>query len=70
MKVLCDKHGRRNFQMTISCKTSITTLQCICANGTVIPPAVLFPGVKFNPKSRMLESLAGCLTELCGSDFY
>ena len=43
MKVLCDKHCRRNFQITSSCKTSITTLQCICANGTVIPPAVLFP---------------------------
>ena len=36
-----------------SCKTSITTQQCICANGTVIPPAVLFPGLKFNLEYRI-----------------
>ena len=48
MKVLCHKHSRRNFQITSSAKTSITTLQCICANGNIIPPCVLFPGVKFN----------------------
>ena len=48
MKVLCNKHSQRNFQITSSFKTSITTLQCICANGTVLPPSVLFPGVKFN----------------------
>ena len=48
MKVLCDKHCSRNFQITGSCKTSITTLQCMCDNGTVISPAALFPGVRFN----------------------
>ena len=48
MKVLCNKHSRRYFQITCSSKTSITTLQCICANGVVVPPAVLFPGVNFN----------------------
>ena len=47
MKVLCHKHSRRNFQITSSANTSITILQCICANGN-IPPCVLFPGVKFN----------------------
>ena len=41
-------NSRRNFQITSSTKTSITTLQCICANGNIIPPCVLFPGVKFN----------------------
>ena len=44
MEVLCDKHSRRNFQITSSCKTSITTLQCICANGTVIPQQFFFLG--------------------------
>ena len=29
LKVLCDKHSRHNFQITSSCKTSITTLQWI-----------------------------------------
>ena len=48
MKLMCDKHCRRNFQITSTCKTSITTLQCICLNGTVIPPAVPFTGVKFS----------------------
>ena len=37
MKVLCNKHCRCNFQIMSSCKASITTLQCICAKGTVIP---------------------------------
>ena len=48
MKVLCHKHSRRNFQITSSSKTSITTLQCICANDNIILPCILFPGVKFN----------------------
>ena len=48
MKVLCHKHCRRNFQIMSNCNTSITTLQCICTNGTVISQAVFFPGVKFN----------------------
>ena len=50
MKVCCDRQIRRNFQIASNSKTSITTLQCICANGTVVPPAVIFPGVKFNPE--------------------
>ena len=49
MKVCVDRTVRRNFQITSSNKTSITTLQCICANGTVVPPSILFPGVNFNP---------------------
>ena len=44
MKVLCEKHFRHNFQIMSSCKTSITTLQCVCANGTVIPQEYIFPG--------------------------
>ena len=48
MKVLCHKQSHRNVQVTSSTKTSITTLQCICANGNIILPCVLFPGVKFN----------------------
>ena len=50
MKVCCDRQIRRNFQITSNSKTSITSLQCICANGTVIPPAILYPGVNFNPE--------------------
>ena len=50
LKVCIDKHCRRNFQITSHNKVSITTLQCICANGNVVPPAVLFPGVNFDPE--------------------
>ena len=49
MKVCVDRTVRRNFQIASSSKTSITTLQCIYANGSVVPPAVYFPGVNFNP---------------------
>ena len=31
-------------------KVSITTLQCICANGNALPPSILFPEVNFNPE--------------------
>ena len=48
MKVCTDKRVRRNFQIASSSKTSITTLQCICANGSVVPPCVNFLGKKFN----------------------
>ena len=24
--------------------------QCICANGSVIPPAIIYPGLNFNPE--------------------
>ena len=47
MKVCVDKRVRRNFQIASNSKTS---LQCICANGSVVPPCVLFPGKKFNPE--------------------
>ena len=50
LKVCVDKHCRRNFQIATNNKVSITTLQCICANGNVVLPAVLFPGVHFNPE--------------------
>ena len=50
LKVCVDRHCRRNFQVTSSNKTSITTLQCICANGNVVPSSVLFTGVNFNPE--------------------
>ena len=49
-KVCCDRTIRRNFQVASNSKTSITTLQCICANGSVVPPAIIFPGVNFNPE--------------------
>ena len=50
MKVCCDRQVRRNFQIASNSKTSITTLQCICANGSVIPPAIIYPGLNFNPE--------------------
>ena len=50
LKVCIDKHRRRNFQIASHNKVSITTLQCICANGNVVPPAVLFPGINFEPE--------------------
>eukprot|EP00112_Aurelia_sp_Birch-Aquarium-sp1_P022928 Seg664.1 transcript_id=Seg664.1/GoldUCD/mRNA.D3Y31 product="Jerky protein-like-like" protein_id=Seg664.1/GoldUCD/D3Y31 len=49
-KVCVDKVTKRTFHLTSSSKTSITTLQCICANGTVVPPAVYFSGKSFNPE--------------------
>ena len=50
MKVCCNRQVRRNFQISSNCKTSITTLQCNCANGSVIPPAIIYPGLNFNPE--------------------
>ena len=50
MKVCIDRHVRRHFQVPSSSKTSITTLQCICANKSAIPPAVYYPVVNFNPE--------------------
>ena len=49
-KVCIDKLMKRTFHLTNPCKTSITTLQRICANGSVLPPAVYFPGKAFNPE--------------------
>ncbi len=49
-KVCVDKMTKRTFHLTSSSKTSITTLQCICANGAVVPPAVYFAGKSFNPE--------------------
>ncbi len=49
-KVCIDKVMKRSFHFANSSKTSITTLVCICANGSVIPPAVYFPGKKLNPE--------------------
>ena len=43
LKVCVDRHCRRNFQVTSSNKTSITTLQCICANGNVCHHLFSFP---------------------------
>ena len=48
LKVCTDKWVKRTFQITSANKVSISTLQCICANGNVVPPAVLFPGKKMN----------------------
>ena len=48
MKVCVDRYARRNFQRVSANKDSITSLQCICANGSVLPPYVLFPGKNFN----------------------
>ena len=50
LKVCVDRHCKRNFQITSNNKVSITTLQCVCANGNTLPPSVLFPGVNFNPE--------------------
>ena len=49
-KVCVDKVTKRTFHLTSSSKTSMTTLQCIYANGTVMPPAVYFSGKSFNPE--------------------
>ena len=43
----------QNFQIASNNKVSIITLQCICANGNVVPPAVLFPRVNFNPEHNV-----------------
>ena len=50
LRVCVDKLIRRNFQQVSANKDSITSIQCICANGTVLPPSVLFPGKNFNPE--------------------
>ena len=49
-RVCTDRFSRRNFRLSSSSKMSITSLQCICANGKVLPPAIIFPGKKFNPE--------------------
>ena len=42
--------SKKFFQVKSNNKTSIATLQCICANGNVVLPSVLFPGFNFNPE--------------------
>eukprot|EP00794_Sanderia_malayensis_P014572 gene14572-16075_t len=41
---------KRAFHLANFSKTSITTLQCISASGSVLPPAVYFPGKSLNPE--------------------
>ena len=48
MKVCTDKYVKRSFQITSPTKTSISTLLCICGNGDVLPPAIIYPGKNFN----------------------
>ena len=50
MRVCVDRYMKRNFKCVTANKDSITTLQCICANGSVLPPTVIFPGKNFNPE--------------------
>ncbi len=42
--------AKRTFQLASSSKTLVTTLHCICASGSSIPPAVYFPGKSLNAK--------------------
>eukprot|EP00112_Aurelia_sp_Birch-Aquarium-sp1_P002049 Seg1223.3 transcript_id=Seg1223.3/GoldUCD/mRNA.D3Y31 product="hypothetical protein" protein_id=Seg1223.3/GoldUCD/D3Y31 len=49
-KVCAEKVMKRAFHMSSSSKTSITTLQCISASGSVLPSAVYFPGKSLNPE--------------------
>ena len=48
LKVCVDQHVGRNFKKVLSDKDAITTLQCVCANGSVLPPSVFFPGKNWN----------------------
>ena len=49
-KVCAEKVMKRAFHISSSSKTSITTLQCISASGSVLPSAVYFPGKSLNPE--------------------
>lgn len=46
-KIECDSTTKRPVRCSSSTKTSITSLHCICADGTIMPPAVLFAGKIF-----------------------
>ena len=43
-KVICDRAVSHAYQVTANNRTQITNLTCICANGTALCPAFLFPG--------------------------
>eukprot|EP00794_Sanderia_malayensis_P001902 gene1902-2160_t len=45
-----EKMVKRAFHLANSFKTSIATLQCISASGSVLPRAVFFPGKSLNPE--------------------
>ena len=47
-KVIVNRHSKRHFQIAGSSKKNITTLQCICADGSDIAPAIIYPGKVFN----------------------
>ena len=49
-KICIDRSMKRAFHLASSSKTSITTLHCISASGSVVPPAVYFPGKSLNPE--------------------
>lgn len=50
LKVCANQHARRNFKRVSANKDSITTVQCICANGSVLPSSVLFSGKSMDPE--------------------
>lgn len=47
-KILCSSTIKRPIKVTGATKTSITTLHCICGDGSAIPPSVLFSGKNLN----------------------
>jgi len=46
-KIVCETLTKRPVRRSSNTKTSITSLHCICADGTIMPPAILFAGKYF-----------------------
>ena len=46
-KVVCGNFVKRPVRITSNTKASMSSLHCICTDGTTMPPSVLFPGKMF-----------------------
>ena len=70
-KVLTAKVDKVCYHLTSSSKTQFTVLMCICADGSVLPPYVLFPGksvrcalvIDLPPKSESYATESGWMNQ-------
>jgi len=70
-KVLTAKVDKACYHLTSSSKTQITVMMCICADGSVLPPYVLFPGkcvrgalvIDLPPKSESYATESGWMNQ-------
>ncbi|PIK37236.1 hypothetical protein BSL78_25928 [Apostichopus japonicus] len=59
-KVLAQKGSRNVYQLSTSNRKEITVLVCCAANGTYVPPLIVYPGTRFR-----FDPLQGAPTDFC-----